>query len=724
MFKRSRKKESSGEHKDVAASIKKIQRAASRWWKAGQKLWSIRGAAAITGAAALISIIQILVAVHGKLVILPFEVRSDQNTPSDLGASFSASLSIALNEYRSLFPSSDGRRRTAASKNSFDLVQSFMSDLPFVEIPRSSPLNKGATVLEAIKVGPVQIPVTQVVFESLAFFHEDTLRGTLEVWGDRLVARTSLGDDEAITTVSVSKDQGYGALIERITVELLQKKNWIFPIPMKLPALMLFSKGLQNYLSYDLYAEESFINAAREKYEGAVEADPDADLARLHLAATQYVSNDAEIIAKSINNFSLLLSDQHFNRAARIGYVASSLRYIDRVGGCVGAYRFMAPILQEVQSWERDGKLADGVEEQFLWSATFQLAVDYLLPGRPCAPWVQSILGQASVAELFDKVKQGFEKVRKQIAEPGRYPDDLAKRYQLRVLLNTKYLLDDEVDYSLLSKKTDLKVANAALELGKEIEKQKESLPKEQRRFFAPSISGSVADSYLRMAKINETDVTAVRPLVSAAIDQLRMTLSSTDPITAQWALFRLADLEMARSNAGLSVEWLIRAYGGTPVFSKLFDEDYFPLGILVEKPNSRCDAIKLLRKGNRAGSIASRLLLIDSLRRSGDLSGAEAVADALEASTDLSTKWAGGAIQRRLSLVMAKLRPQDRSHLDSSGLWKQFDSLGPEEEFLKFDIYELAQIAKDDALLTKLKLKIFFKPLDQPNVVQSSCLS
>ena len=36
----------------------------------------------------------------------------------------------------------------------------------------------------------------------------------------------------------------------------------------------------------------------------------------------------------------------------------------------------------------------------------------------------------------------------------------------------------------------------------------------------------------------------------------------------------------------------------------------------------------------------------------------------------------------------------------------------------------QLAQIAKDDALLTKLKLKIFFKPLDQPNVVQSSCLS
>src|SRR5882757_1917860 len=77
---------------------------AKSWWKAGQKIWSLRGAAIITAAAALISIVQIFVAVQGKLVILPFEVRSDQNTPTELGASFAQSLSAALNEYRLLFP--------------------------------------------------------------------------------------------------------------------------------------------------------------------------------------------------------------------------------------------------------------------------------------------------------------------------------------------------------------------------------------------------------------------------------------------------------------------------------------------------------------------------------------------------------------------------------------------------------------------------------------------
>jgi hypothetical protein len=356
--KKAKRPESPGARKRLGAWAQKAERLATRSWKAGRKIWSLQGAALVMAAAALVSIIQILVAVHGKLVILPFEVRSDQNTPSDLGASLSASLSIALNEYRSLFPSSDpnSSRRTVTSKNYPDLVQSFMSDLPFVEIPRSSPLNKGATVLEAIKIGPVSIPVSQVVFENLAFFHDDTLRGTLDVWGNELVARILLGSDEAITTVSVPKDQGYRALINRITAELLQKKKWIVPIPMKLSALMLFSEGLQNYLNFDQYAEDRFINAAREKYDAALQEDRNADLARMHLAATQYISTDIAVIAKAINNFSLLLASQRFNGAARIGYVASSLRYIERAGGCSGVYRFLAPALQEVKSWEQQGK--------------------------------------------------------------------------------------------------------------------------------------------------------------------------------------------------------------------------------------------------------------------------------------------------------------------------------------------------------------------------------
>ena len=722
--KKATSQESPDHRQRLSAWAPKTQRAAARWLKAGRKVWSLQGAGLMTAAAALISIIQILVAVQGKLVILPFEVRSDQNTPSDLGASFSASLSIALNEYRSLFPSSapNSARQTVTSKNYPDLVQSFMSDLPFVEIPRSSPLNKGATVLEAIKIGPISIPVSQVVFENLAFFHDDTLRGTLEIWGNELVARISLGNDDATTTISVPKDQGYRALIDRITVELLQKKKWISPIPMKLSALTLFSEGLHNYLNFDLYAEDRFISAAREKYQAALQADRDADLARLHLAATQYISTDPAIIAKAVENFSLLVGDRHFNRAARIGYVASSLRYIERAGGCTGLYRFLAPTLQEVRSWEQDGKPPAGIEELLLWSATFQLTADFLLPGKPCAQWLQSTLREDSVTKLFEKAQQGYEQAKAKIAEPKRYPDSVVARYQFYVLLSTKYLLDDMVDYSLLLKTPNLELANAALERGKEIEKQKDAMPEAQQRFFATSIAGSVADSYLRIAKIYESNASAAGPLVSAAIDQLRLAAGSTEPLTAQWALFRLADLELGRSNARTSMEWLTRAYSGLPSFSSAFDESYFPFGILVEKPSQRCEAITLLKKGSAAGSVASKLLLIDALRRMGDLPNALATADTLRTSVDWSTKWMGGAIQQKLSLVEAKLKPHNTVPVDMEALWKQSDSLGPENEFLKFDVYELAEIIGDEALLTKLKARISFPPLHQSGVVQSNC--
>jgi hypothetical protein len=722
--KKAKRPESPGARKRLGAWAQKAERLATRSWKAGRKIWSLQGAALVMAAAALVSIIQILVAVHGKLVILPFEVRSDQNTPSDLGASLSASLSIALNEYRSLFPSSDpnSSRRTVTSKNYPDLVQSFMSDLPFVEIPRSSPLNKGATVLEAIKIGPVSIPVSQVVFENLAFFHDDTLRGTLEVWGNELVARILLGSDEAITTVSVPKDQGYRALINRITAELLQKKKWIVPIPMKLSALMLFSEGLQNYLNFDQYAEDRFINAAREKYDAALQEDRNADLARMHLAATQYISTDIAVIAKAINNFSLLLASQRFNGAARIGYVASSLRYIERAGGCSGVYRFLAPALQEVKSWEQQGKPPVEIEKLLLWSGTLHLTAGYLLPGKPCVQWIRSTLREDNIETLFEKTRKGYEQALAQIAEPKRYPESTVTRYRFYILLSTKYLLDDMVDYSLLVKKPNLELANAALDLGKEIERQKDKLPDEQQRFFATSVAGSVADSYLRIAKIKESDTPETGQLVSAAIDQLRTAVGSTEPLTAQWALFRLADLELGRSNAGSSLEWLIKAYSGLPSFSKTFDESYFPFGILVEKPDQRCEAINLLKKGSAAGSVASGLLLVDALRRSGDLPGALVTADSLRSSTASSTKWMGGAIQQKLALIEAKLKPQNRDVLNVEALWEQYSSGGSEGELLKFDIYELAEVIKDETLLTRLKAEISFPALHYSEFVKSGC--
>jgi hypothetical protein len=128
-----------------------------------------------------------------------------------------------------------------------------------------SPLNKGATVLEAIKIGPISVPVSQVVFENLSFFHADTLRGSLELWGDELIARVSLGTNGEDIVVSVPKAQGYRALINRLAAELLLTKKWISSTDLKPSALTSFAEGLRAYLSYDQYGEDQFVASVKPR---------------------------------------------------------------------------------------------------------------------------------------------------------------------------------------------------------------------------------------------------------------------------------------------------------------------------------------------------------------------------------------------------------------------------------------------------------------------------
>lgn len=690
-----------------------------RLLKGMKKIWSVPGAVALTAVALLISSVQILMAVHGKVVVLPFEVRSDQSAPGELGASFAQSLSLALNDYRRLFPSIRPSERTfRTGRNYSDLVQSFMSDLPFVEIPQTSHLSKGATVLEAVKIGPISIPVSQIVFESLPFFHDDTLRGTLEAWGDRLVARISLGDEKTIT-VSATKDEGYRALIRRASVELLQEKNWIAPMPMKLSALALFSDGLRDYLDFDTFGEERFLLSAREKYGAALREDVGADLARLHLGAAQYISTEPGTLAKAIENFSALLRNSRYERAAKIGYVASIIRYIHRDGGCEGMYRFLVPALEVVNSWAVSGKPPSEMEELLLWSGTFRLAVSYLLPNQPCSSWVLSISGENDTEKLFAKARAGYQQALTQLNEPQRYAVADATRYKFHVLLSQKYLLDDMADYSILVKKPDLGLATAALDLGKEIQLQKQKLSDGQRAFFAPSIDGSVADSYLRLAKMK--DVAEAEPFVSAAIEQLRLALKSPELPTVRWALFQLADIEFGRSNASASLEWLIKAYSEVPSFTKAFDESYFPFGMLVERPAQSCEAIDVLKRGAVRGSMTSKLALVDTLRRNGDGRAASVLAASLRRSTESSTRWIGGTILQKLAFVEAKLDPDRLGFVDFRPLSEQLLRRDPRREFLKFDFFELAAIIQDENLLTMLSKEILF-PRYQSEIVHAKC--
>jgi hypothetical protein len=697
--------------------------ALKRGWVALKKRLSLKSAALATFAAVVVSVIQIFISVHGKLVILPFQVRSGQNLSSDFGETFAASLSAALNDYRSLFPSAARDRPTLSSANFSDLIEAFMLlDLPFVELPKTSPLNKGATVLEAVKIGLISIPVSQVVFENLGFFHDDTVRGSLDLWENEYVARISFGSDEMPIVVSVPKGEGYQGLINRVTAELLQRRNWIAPLSMKLSALTLFSEGLRNYLDFDRYAEDRYLVSAAQKYKEALQADQNADLIRLHLAAAQYMMPaDISSLERSIENFFLLLASDRFKRAAQIGYVAASIRYLER-SGCGPISRLLLPVREQVVSWSQPDTPPSKIEELLLWSSFFQLEADLMLPNGSCQKWVRSALPQETLDRVFSRSRTGFDQALALIETNGLYAQSDAVRYKFFVQRSLKYLLDDMVDFSILTNHPNIGLANEALELGKKIQKNREALPEERRRLFVTSIAGSIASSYLRVAKIKAEDESTRRSLVSLAADQFRIATSSTERATARWALFRLADLELGRSNLGST--WLIKALGNGPALAQIFDEAYLDFGVFFEKATRRCEAIRFLGAASEEGSIFSGLLLVDALRRQGNLEPASTELSRIKESSYLATQWIGDAIEQKLVLVGVKLQlAARRKEFDPSEFDQFFRAAKtPTSEVIKFDLYELADLTKNEAMLTQLKSEVLFPRPIQSEIVDRSC--
>jgi hypothetical protein len=185
-----------------------------------------------------------------------------------------------------------------------------------------------STALASFKVASISIPIGQIIFENLASFHKDTVRGVVEAYGDQVTARLSIAQGEDMS-ISVPKSHGYRKLIDRICVELLERKNWIAPVPMKPEALQLFAEGLEYYRNYTKFGEESFLTLARQRYQAALDVDRNADLVRLHLATTQYISWDDDVLRSAVSNFSALRGSLEFKRQARIGHVAAELRLID-----------------------------------------------------------------------------------------------------------------------------------------------------------------------------------------------------------------------------------------------------------------------------------------------------------------------------------------------------------------------------------------------------------
>jgi hypothetical protein len=689
-------------------------------------VWSFRGVLGIAAAALVFSLVNLLISVHGKLVILPFEIYSDQKANDDLGTAFAATLAARLNDYRNIFPSSDPSRKTgetASPQTYFDVVQVFMTELPLVNIPRSSPLNKGSIAIESFKIGDVSIPISRLIFQNFTRLHHDVLRGSLEIWGDELRARVSMaGLDEL--TISMPKTKGLGALADRLAAELLRQKKWLTPYPMSTAALPSFTDGLMNYLDYVKSADQEKLTAARSKYAEAIAIDPNADLARLHLATLQRESWQEVELHAAVENFNILLDNKKYGSYAKMGYVASLIRYVERTDDCNAAYEYIDRALDESKEW--GSPVGRGsqypLEKEILYAYALYQEASFLLPNNECAPVLRAILAPVDVNSVIERSTAAYTSALASL-RASNVDEDLKRRYGLSIRLNLKYLLDERNDVLISMHQPDESLARQALAAGQALEREKEgpTLTDEQRHAFAPYLADSNAASFLRLATVAKED--EKMELVSNALRELHSEL--TEPTAAAWTMLRVADLEYARNQPRQAIEWLDTYFHSVKAdasFRVDLEAAAIGFGVFLEKPEGRCRIIEGLRAAvtRDKTNILAGMLLADALRRSGALPEAKSVIADVMRKLERSTEWQGETTKLRLLLISEKISATAGGDQNRNGMTVPSEQQLASAPHLLVDVYELGELLHDDAILTLARTGITNRMPNIMKVVES----
>lgn len=690
-------------------------------WLWCSTLWSMRGAVGILALGSSISLAQLYVSIYGKLVILPFEVHSEQSVAGDFGASFAGALAATLNEYRALYPSSESLlvEKSTQIRKSFDVVQVYISDLPFVNIPRSSPLNKGSIAFDGINLGGITIPLKQILFEGLGFLHKDTLRGSLELWGNDLTARIFVAPEQELV-VSVDKAKGFRALLDRLAVEIIREKNWMSSVRMQPLALVSFTAGLKSYAAYSTSGDQERLQFARAKYKEAVKLDPSADIARLHLATAEFDSWDKSELRSAIDNFDIIRGSHVLKRHAQIGYVASILRYVQRSGDCTAAIQFLDRAIDETLRWPvaEESAYSERFARLVLNGSAFHTVGTFLLPNSSCSESLKRTIRGVELPSVFSKAEERYNAALDTINEITKDNLDLAHRYRLQVQLRLRYLLHDKSDWLMLSSVPGetsppdvIPILNNAVVAGVSLMEAKLRLPEQQREGFAPYLSGSLAESYLRLAAASLPEKR--EDMIEQAVRLLRSAVTS-ERKASHWSMLRLADIAYARDRPREAIDWINTYLNESGVsklpFGLLVDQNARGFGVLAESAETRCDLIGALAAALKTDSsnLLGRLLFTDLLRRSGDLAGAKAALLEAENNPKLITQWQGHSMQLKMALVREKIEvvsnPTNGSPDRIKRLAEVILNRYPTTSDLVTDLHELAVLLDDKDLLTNLK--------------------
>jgi hypothetical protein len=197
---------------------------------------------------------------------------------------------------------------------------------------------------------------------------------------------------------------------------------------------------------------------------------------------------------------------------------------------------------------------------------------------------------------------------------------------------------------------------------------------------------------------------------IDHAIDLLQKAILEGNEETAKWAILRLADIELSRNHTHEGLERINDFFNltgsGTTPFFKLVDERAFAAGILIEKPQMRCEAIEVFRKAETPESAFGRLLTEEAYRRAGDLAAATARRSEIKDASLNATQWLGPTIAAKMTLARAKIDAVNGNVVSATGILKNLKTKAPGYQnvpMLLADAYELALLVHDEESLVQL---------------------
>lgn len=649
------------------------------------------------------------------VVILPFDVIGDNTLNKDIGTSLSESVSVYLEYTNNVFNGASGDSNFKQNENPslFDPVEDLMTILPLSNIPKTESVN--TKIIQPIKIfGFIDIPVDMLIIKALPYFCKAIIDATIIKWNDDIIIKISTGSHGSFT-VHTSNKLGFDQLVKRVGAALIDHERWLAIPEMRTAAKELFSDGLGDYLDYLKTRDPDALKSAESKYNNAVIQDPLSALARLHLAVVQYErALESEKYARnSIDNFSLILGDDSLKAAAEIGWMAATLRYVERYHpNCYLFNQYMEPLIRQVQSSNiEQGKerLLKEIDRIILYGRVLFVAGEKLAEEPDCRLTSKNDKESSDVHEIIARSRELFNESTKLIGErQGNAPFHKQIHIDLYLKLLEAYTWDsDAVGYSLLG--DSFQTQNAlthGLELFSALLKEKQALPYWQRRGFAPFLRGSIADDELRLAEFKSPNEAAY--LRDDAVNQLLSALvGGTKEVTA-WAALRLADVGFAEQNWNDGIRWLVigsREFDGNEYpLQDLLDQNNLTAGIFFPLQSKVCSAIKKLEYLAQEDSfgVMVPVFLADILRRNGDLNGADnffKIAQSrfslLGAMRGTDVAWELAAVKTKIELARRLIGPSVEAAHIAAGPPRYTGPVEIKPRQFLLDEYEILTLAK-----------------------------